>query len=102
MSLLSRIADRLATYRRGALWAAAAIVLIWVAFFDSHSLLSRLQWHREKAKLQTENAELKADISALEQRLRQPLTDAEIERIAREEYGMSRDDETVYPVREDD
>lgn len=76
----------------------AALLLVWVAFFDSHSLLKRLRWHHEHEQLATENERLRQQIEALQQKLGQPLPDEVVERIAREEYGMKRPGETVYPI----
>ena len=80
----------------------AALLLIWFVFLDSHSLLSRIEWHRERAGLDRENAVLRAQIAELETRLSRRLTDEEVERIAREEYGMSRPGEVVYRVEIED
>ena len=76
----------------------AALLLVWITFFDSHSLLNRLRWHHEYEQLTTENDRLKQQIEMLERKLQQPLSDEVVERIAREEYGMKRPDETVYPI----
>lgn len=78
--------------------AGAGFALFWFLFLDSHSLLSRIQWHREHVRLETENEQLRAQIADLEARLARPLTDLEIERIAREQYGMTRPGDVVYPV----
>ncbi len=76
-------------------------LLVWIAFFDSHSLLRRYQWHQERDHLTKENAQLRDDIQQLREQLDRPLSDSLIERIAREEYGMKRPDETVYRLKED-
>ena len=78
--------------------AGASFALFWFLFLDSHSLLSRIQWHREHGQLVKENEQLRAQIEDLETRLARPLSDLEIERIAREQYGMTRPGEVVYPV----
>ena len=72
------------------------------AFFDSHSVYKRVTWHREVTALEAENAQLRAEIERLEAELEQGLSDEEIERIAREQYGMQREGETVYPIKEKD
>ncbi len=83
---------------RGLLIGAAALLVIWITFFDSHSLLNRYQWHQEYEHLSAENERLQKQVETLERKLDQPLSDEVVERIAREEYGMKRPDETVYPI----
>jgi cell division protein FtsB len=83
---------------RWLLVGGAALLAVWITFFDSHSLLNRLQWHQEYEQLAAENERLKQRIETLERKLKQPLSDEVVERIAREEYGMKRPDETVYPI----
>ena len=83
-------------------WIIGGVVcaaLIWIAFFDSHSLLRRYQWHQEKTQLSTENEALREEIRHLRRQVDRPLTDSLVERIAREEYGMKRPGETVYRLK---
>lgn len=75
-----------------------AALVVWVLFFDSHSLLKRYQWHQELDALTQENEELRREIQHLQTQLEKPLSDQVVERIAREEYGMKRPGETVYHV----
>ncbi|MEX1055819.1 MAG: septum formation initiator family protein [Rhodothermales bacterium] len=83
--------------------AAGAILFMgmWLAFFDSHSFMKRISWHRDYSALQEENAALAAEIERLEREVDRGLSDEMVEKIAREHYGMRRDGETVYPVEED-
>ena len=76
-------------------------VLVWILFFDSHSIYSRIQMSMERSRLEESNEALKVRIAELEAELARPLTEEEVERIAREVYGMSREGEKVYPVTED-
>lgn len=73
-------------------------VLVWVLFFDSHSLLRRYYWQQELESTKQENAELRSEIQRLRKKLDRPLPDSVVERIAREEYGMKRPGETIYRV----
>ena len=77
----------------------AALLLVWITFFDSHSLIKRARWHHEHAVLQEENERLRQEIAMLEARLEEGISDEVIERIAREQYGMRRPGETVYRVK---
>lgn len=86
------------TVRGWLLGAFALLLVLWITFFDSHSLLRRYQWHRELDRLTEENDRLRQQIETLEHQIDQPLSDEVVERIAREEYGMKRPGETVYRV----
>ncbi len=81
------------------LLAGIVLLLLWLLFFDSHSIIKRWRWHRELTALREENAQLEQRIQELEEMLKTPLSDEEVERIAREQYGMHRPDETVYRVK---
>lgn len=90
--------DSTATRFRWAIGLFLAGVLVWVLFFDSHSLLQRYYWQQELDVRTEENAELRADIERLRKKLDRPLPDSVVERIAREEYGMKRPGETIYRI----
>jgi cell division protein FtsB len=79
---------------------AAGLLLVWLAFFDSHSLVKRFTWRQEAAVLAQENEELRLKIAELERQLNTNLSDEVIEQLARERYGMRRDGETVYKIEE--
>lgn len=85
--------------RRWIIGGIVCAVFVWIAFFDSHSLLRRYQWHQDRDQLAAENDELREEIQRLRRELDRPLTDSLVERIAREEYGMKRPDETVYRLK---
>jgi len=73
-------------------------ILVWVVFFDSHSIVSRLRWSSELEELKKENAELTAQIQELRLMLEEPVSDERIEELARTQYGMSREGEVIYKV----
>ncbi|MBO6576113.1 MAG: septum formation initiator family protein [Rhodothermales bacterium] len=96
--MLESAREYLSRQRAKIFGAGALLLFFWVAFLDSHSLFKRVKWSYEAEQLRTENAEIQADIDRLEAELERELTDDEVERIAREEYGMQREGETVHPV----
>ena len=98
--MIDRARELLARYRGMMLGAAAVLVIIWIGFLDSHSLLKRYIWHGEAEALRVENEALSNEIDRLQAELERDLTDEEVERIAREQYGMQREGETVHPVQQ--
>ena len=83
---------------RRLLFVGLVAVLVWIAFFDSHSLLRRAGFSNETDRLEEENRMLRAEIERIEAELARPLSDDEIEQVARERYGMRRPGETIYRV----
>lgn len=71
---------------------------MWLVFFDSHSLLQRWKWTQELERLQAENAALVETIEQLEADLEEVESEEVVEKVAREQYGMRREGETVYRV----
>ena len=100
VALLSRLKEP--RVRRRVVLAAVSLLIVWLTFFDSHSLIRRIGWHQEFGRLQDENEELQTQISDLESELEKGLSDERVEKIAREEYHMKKPDETVYRVEKKD
>lgn len=96
--------DRLAAFvtdprsRRSLMIAAALGLAVYVGFFDSHSVMKRVQWEYEADVLAEQNAALEAEIVDYELHLGEAGSDDFVERIARQDYGMRRAGDTVYPV----
>lgn len=85
-------------------WVAvglAVLAVVWVAFFDSHSLYQRAQWYWEARSLTAENERVREQIETVQRQLKALESDATVEEIAREEYGMHKPGETVYRVEHD-
>jgi cell division protein FtsB len=80
--------------------AAMFCLLVWLTFFDSHSLFQRVKWHRELAQLRASNEEMELRIVEIEAKLEEADTDAVIEQMAREQYGMRKPGEAVYRVQQ--
>jgi cell division protein FtsB len=80
------------------LGVGAVALALYLAFFDSHSVFERLRLNREIARLSEENERLESQIDQYEAKLRAPMSDENVEKVAREQYGMRRPGETVYPV----
>ncbi|MEM8600628.1 MAG: septum formation initiator family protein [Bacteroidota bacterium] len=78
------------------------LLAAWVTFFDSHSLVRRAAFLMEHRALRAENTALQEAIEQREAELAAPLTNATVERLAREQYGMRRPGETVYRTEAED
>ncbi len=78
--------------------AIAVWLLLQFVWFDSYSWMRYQDWQTEHQELLEENARLQAEIIELRTLLEAPPSDEVIEKIAREQYGMRREEETVYRV----
>ncbi len=76
-------------------------VLIWFAFIDTYSIWTRVELHNRKNDLIQKTEYLETETAKLKQQIQNLKNDpALLERIAREEYGMKKEGETVYKIRE--
>lgn len=98
---LAGVIEGLTTKRRLYL-GVALLLLVWVALFDSHSIMQRVRLHRQQHQLQAANAQLESEIRTLQETMAAGLSRADIERLARTRYGMSRPGEVVHPIQEKD
>jgi cell division protein FtsB len=86
--------------RRRVIIAGVAFLAVWLLFLDGHSFLKRVQYANERSALLEEIRELQQVNEALEARLGEGLSDELVEKVAREQYGMRRAGETVFPIEE--
>lgn len=76
-------------------------LIIWFAFIDTYSLWTRYQLSERKEDLKTKTIKLEKETAELKQKIKDLKQDpALLERIAREEYGMKKEGETVYKIKE--
>lgn len=95
---------RLINWKRSwILWLLTAFIAAWFLFFDTYSVTTKLKLERQKKDLveRTEDyrqrtADLESKIEALEN------NPDLIEKIAREDYGMRKPNETVYVIQRAD
>jgi cell division protein FtsL len=75
-------------------------LILWFAFIDTYSLWTRYELSQRKDDLKTKTEQLEAETARLKQQIKDLKNDpALLERIAREEYGMKKEGETVYKVK---
>lgn len=78
-------------------------VVVWFTFIDTYSLWTRVELSQRKAELKEKKQRLKSETLILKQKIDDLKTDPFLlERIAREEYGMKKEGETVYKIKEVD
>lgn len=76
-------------------------IIIWFAFIDTYSLWTRYQLNQRYDNLKQKTEQLEADTKLLKQKIDNLSNDpALLERIAREEYGMKKEGETIYKIKE--
>lgn len=76
-------------------------VFIWFAFIDTYSIWTRYTLEHQKSDLKEKTEVLKAETAELKQQIENLKNDpALLERIAREEYGMKKEGEKVYKIKE--
>ena len=75
---------------------------IWFLFFDTYSLLTRVSLEMQKRDLIERTIEYQEKTAELNEKIDELNNNPELlEKIAREEYGMQRPDETVFIIRTD-
>ena len=75
-------------------------IVVWIMFIDTYSIMTRLKLNREKNDLIRKTEQLQLETKELEKKIKHLKTDPQvIEKIAREEYGMKKPNETVYRIQ---
>lgn len=76
-------------------------MFIWFAFIDTYSLWTRIELHYRMNELQAKKEKLQKETQILKEKIDDLKTDPTLlERIAREEYGMKKEGETIYKIKE--
>lgn len=77
------------------------VIFIWFAFIDTYSLWARYQLNQRQENLKAKTEQLEAETQELKTKIdnlsKEP---ALLERIAREEYGMKKEGELIYKIKE--
>jgi len=78
------------------------IFVIWMAFFDTNSLLIHLELRREIKKLEEQKEFLKGEIEK-DRKVLETLSDKdELEKFAREKYYMKKEKEEIFLIEYED
>ena len=78
------------------------IFVIWMAFFDTNSLLIHLELENEIDKLEKEKEFLKNEIAKDKEILKKMSDERELEKLAREKYYMKKDNEEIFLIEYED
>ena len=75
-------------------------LVVWFGFLDSYSVYTRIKLEREKKHYIERTLELQQETELLNQKIEALKSDpAYLEKIAREDYGMRKPNETVYRIQ---
>ncbi|MEM8506315.1 MAG: septum formation initiator family protein [Bacteroidota bacterium] len=78
------------------------IFVIWMAFFDTNSLLIHNELQQEIDKLEQQREFLKREIDHDKKLLEQLEDPKELEKYAREKYYMKKEDEEIFLIEYED
>ena len=93
------ISQRLLKILRNKYLVAALGFLVWVAVFDENNLYERFQLARELKQLEKDKKYYQGQIEKDAARLEELQTnDDNLEKFAREQYLMSKEDEDVFII----
>ena len=78
-------------------------LVVWFMFIDTYSIWTRIKLSQRKAELKAKKERLKTETLILKKKIEDLQTDPFLlERIAREEYGMKKEGELIYKIKEVD
>jgi len=80
----------------------ATIFVIWMAFFDTNSLLIHLELKKEINKLEEQKEFLQNEIAKDKEVLKKLSTEEALEKFAREKYYMKKDNEEIFLIEHKD
>ncbi|WP_136467150.1 FtsB family cell division protein [Flagellimonas onchidii] len=78
------------------------IFVIWMAFFDTNSLLIHLELRKEIKKLEKQKEFLQGEIDKDKEVLEKLSDKGELEKFAREKYYMKKENEEIFLIEYED
>lgn len=78
------------------------VFVIWMAFFDTNSLLIHLELRKEIKKLEKTQEFLKKEIAKDKEIIEQLSDPKELEKFARENYYLKKKNEEIYLIEYED
>lgn len=77
------------------------IFIVWMVFFDKNSLLNHLEFNDEINKLNSKKEYYKTQIKQDKGLINKLENKEELEKFAREEYNMKKENEEIYLIEYD-
>ena len=76
------------------------VFLVWMMFVDEDNMVARYEYSRKISELETEKAQLKEQIEQDRRKMKELMSNkTSLEKFAREEYYMKRDDEVIFIIK---
>ncbi len=75
--------------------------IVWMVFFDENSWLNHREYNKEIEKLQSEKEYYKSEIKKDDALIKNLDDKEELEKFAREEYKMKKENEDIYIIQYD-
>ena len=96
-----KLLEQIPSWLKNKYFIAFAAFVIWMLFFDTQDLFTQMRHHHELKDLQTSKAYFTSEIDKLNKiRLDITTNPVMIEKIARENYYMKRDNEDLFLIPE--
>ena len=78
-----------------------AVFIVWMLFFDENSMLNHREFNKEINKLKSEQDYLNNEIKQDKELIDKLKDKEELEKFAREEYHMKKENEEIYLIEYD-
>ena len=78
-----------------------SIFIIWMVFSDENSFVNHLEFDKEIEKLNNEKEYLKSEIKKDKELIKKLDNQEQLEKFAREEYNMKKENEEIYLIEYD-
>lgn len=78
-----------------------SIFVVWMVFFDENSLINHYDFNQEIEKLENEKDYYKSQIKQDKELINKLEDKEQLEKFAREEYNMKKENEEIYLIEYD-
>jgi len=78
-----------------------SVFIVWMVFFDENSMLNHREFNKEINKLKSEQDYLNSEIKHDKELINKLKDKEELEKFAREEYHMKKENEEIYLIEYD-